>query len=405
MESVIDRFLRYVKIDTQSEPDKTEIPSTEKQWNLANLLADEMKRMGLTEVTVDEHAYVMATLPANTKENLPVIGFIAHMDTSPDFTAENVNPVIRENYDGGDIILNKKKKIIMSPGYFTGLKKYAGQTLITTDGTTLLGADDKAGVAEILTAMEYLINNPGIKHGKIRVGFTPDEEVGRGADLFDVKKFGADFAYTIDGGELGELEFENFNAAGATVTVTGKSVHPGYAKNKMINAILVANDFINRFPVNEVPEKTEGYEGFYHLYKFNGGVDKAVLQYIIRDHDRNTFEKRKEFFNAQAKAINDKYGEEVVSVEMKDQYYNMREKIEDKMFIVERAKKAMEKAGVRPIVKAIRGGTDGARLSFEGLPCPNIFTGGHNFHGQYEFIPVESMEKAVEVIVNIAREE
>ncbi len=405
MESVIDRFLRYVQIDTMSEPDKEEIPSTKKQWKLANMLAEEMEKMGMTEVSVDEHAYVTGTLPANTDQELPVIGFIAHMDTSPDFTAENVHPVIRENYDGKDIVLNKEKNIVLSPGYFTDLKKYTGQTLITTDGNTLLGADDKAGIAEILTAMEFLLANPQLKHGKIRVGFTPDEEVGRGADLFDVKKFGADFAYTIDGGELGELEYENFNAAGATVTVTGKSVHPGYAKNKMVNAVLVATDFIRRFPPDEVPEKTEGYEGFYHLYKFNGTVDKAVLQYIIRDHDRKLFEQRKRFFIQQAENINKQYGEKIVSVEMKDQYYNMREMVEPKMYIVERAKKAMTDAGVTPVVKAIRGGTDGARLSFEGLPCPNIFTGGHNFHGQYEYIPVESMQKAVEVIVNIARAE
>ncbi len=398
---ILERFLGYVKFDTQSEPDVDTIPSTSKQREFALRLVDELKNIGLEDVTIDEHSYVMATLPANIDKKTAVAGFIAHMDTSPDFSGKGVNPQIIENYDGGTIVLNKEQNIEMNPEYFTDLKKYKGKTLITTDGTTLLGADDKAGVAEIVTAMEYLINHPEIKHGKIRIGFTPDEEVGKGADLFDVKKFGADFAYTIDGGEMGELEFENFNAAGATVTVQGKSVHPGYAKNKMVNAITVANDFINLFPRNEVPEKTDGYEGFYHLYRFDGSVDKSVLHYIIRDHNRDIFEQRKEFFKQKIEEINKKYGENTVTLELKDQYYNMREKIEPVMYIVDIAKEAMEKAGVKPVVKAIRGGTDGARLSYEGLPCPNIFTGGHNFHGRYEFIPLQSMQKAVEVIVNI----
>ncbi len=403
MKEIIDRFLGYVKIDTESQPDVEEIPSTPKQWNFAKALADELKQIGLEEVTIDDHAYIMATLPANTEQKIPVIGFIAHMDTSPDFTAREVNPVIHKNYDGKEIVLNKEQNIVMSPDYFTDLKKYKGKTLITTDGTTLLGADDKAGVAEIVTAMEYLMEHLEIKHGKIRIGFTPDEEVGKGADLFDVKKFGADFAYTMDGGELGELEFENFNAAGAVVTIQGKSVHPGYAKNKMVNAILVANAFINRFPKEEVPERTEGYEGFYHLYVMDGSVDKTVLTYIIRDHNREIFEVRKAFFMDQINFLNKRYGENIIQVEMTDQYFNMREKIEPVMHIIDLAKKAMENAGVAPIINAIRGGTDGARLSYEGLPCPNIFTGGHNFHGRYEFIPIESMKKAVEVIVNIVQ--
>lgn len=401
MKDIVDRFLGYVKIDTESKPDVEDIPSTPKQWKLAKALFNELRQMGLEEVTIDDHAYVMATLPANTEQKIPVIGFIAHMDTSPDFTAGKVQPVIHKNYDGKEIVLNKEQNIVMSPDYFTDLKKYKGKTLITTDGTTLLGADDKAGVAEIVTAMEFMLANPEIKHGKVRIGFTPDEEVGKGADLFDVKKFGADFAYTMDGGEVGELEFENFNAAGAEVTIQGKSVHPGYAKNKMVNAILVANELINRFPKNEVPEKTEGYEGFYHLYIFRGGVDKVTMQYIIRDHNKARFEDRKRFFKEQVEAINRQFGEEIVLLDMKDQYYNMREKIEPVLYIVDLAKKAMEDAEVTPIVKAIRGGTDGARLSFEGLPCPNIFAGGHNFHGRYEFVPVESMKKAVEVIINI----
>ncbi len=398
---ILERFLNYVKFDTKSLPGVDKIPSTGNQRKFALKLVDELKKTGLTEVTIDEHSYVMATLPANNGKNSAVVGFIAHMDTSPDFTGTNVNPQIIENYDGGTIVLNKKENIVMNPEYFTDLKKYRGKTLITTDGTTLLGADDKAGIAEIVTAMEYLTNHPEIKHGKIRICFTPDEEVGKGADMFDVEKFGADFAYTIDGGELGELEFENFNAAGAVVTVQGKSVHPGYAKNKMINSITVANNFISMFPRDEVPEHTEGYEGFYHIYQIEGSTDKTVLHYIIRDHDKEIFEKRKEFFKQKVEEINNIYKEKVVSLELKDQYYNMREKIEPVMYIVDIAKEAMKKAGISPIVKAIRGGTDGARLSYEGLPCPNIFTGGHNFHGRYEFIPLQSMQKAVEVITNI----
>ncbi len=403
MKKVDERFLEYVKIDTQSQPDIDKIPSTDKQWILARRLVDELNGIGLKDVTLDDNAYVMATLPANTDKKTPVVGFIAHMDTSPDFSAERVTPQIHHNYDGGTLLLNKEKGIEMSPDYFTDLKKYIGQTIITTDGVSLLGADDKAGVAEIITAMEYLTEHPEIKHGKIRIAFTPDEEVGKGADLFDVNKFNADFAYTIDGGEIGELEYENFNAASALVTIQGKSVHPGYAKNKMINAILVANEFINLFPKEEVPEKTEGYQGFYHLYQCDGNVDKSVLHFIIRDHNSEKFEERKRFFMQQSENINRKFNEKILTVDMKDQYYNMREKIEPVMYIVKMAKQAMETTGVKPIVKAIRGGTDGARLSFEGLPCPNLFTGGHNFHGRYEFIPVESMEKTVNVIINIAQ--
>ncbi len=400
MEKVEERFIRYAEIDTQSDPENEQCPSTEKQWNLARLLADELQQMGLEEVTIDEHAYVMATLPANTDKEIPVIGFIAHMDTAPDFTAEKVRPRLHKNYDGGDILLNKEQNIVLSPEDFKELSEYKGQTLITTDGTTLLGADDKAGIAEIIAAMEYLQEHPEIKHGKIRIAFNPDEEVGRGAHRFDVKKFGARWAYTLDGGPVGELEFENFNAAGARVTVKGVSVHPGTAYHTMVNSMLIAAEFIQMLPAKETPQETRGYEGFFHLYQMEGRVEKTILQYIIRDHDKKLFEEKKRLFMEKAEAVNKKYGQ-VLTVEMEDQYYNMREKIEPQMHIIEIAEEAMKSLGIKPIVKAIRGGTDGAQLSFKGLPCPNLFTGGHNYHGRFEYIPVESMYKAVDTIVKI----
>lgn len=400
---LIDRFVRYITIDTESDPESNTTPSTEKQWDLANKLVDELKAIGMEDVTIDENAYVMATLPSNVSHDVPVIGFVSHFDTSPDFTGANVNPQIIENYDGKDIVLNKEQDIILSPDYFEDLLLYKGQTLITTDGTTLLGADDKAGIAEIVSAMEYLIKNPQIKHGKIRVGFTPDEEIGRGAHKFDVKKFGADWAYTMDGSQIGELEYENFNAAGAVVTIQGKIVHPGYAKGKMVNSMYIATDYINSLPRLETPEHTEGREGFIHLHNIKGVVDQTQLQYIIRDHDKDKFEARKQMMHDLADELNSQLGKEAVTVEIKDQYLNMREKIEPVMHIVRIAEKAMKQADIEPIIKPIRGGTDGSQLSFMGLPCPNIFAGGHNFHGRYEFIPVESMLKAVEVIVNIAQ--
>lgn len=400
---LIDRFTRYVTVDTESDPESKTTPSSAKQWDLANALADELRRIGMEEVDIDHNAYIMATLPSNVDHDVPVIGFIAHFDTSPDFTGANVKPKVVENYDGGDIVLNEAENIILSPSEFEDLLLYKGKTLITTDGTTLLGADDKAGIAEIVSAMEYLIQHPEIPHGKIRVGFTPDEEIGRGAHKFDVEKFGADWAYTMDGSQMGELEYENFNAAGAVVKVKGKIVHPGYAKGKMINSMYIAMDFINSLPRLETPEHTEDRQGFFHLYSINGEVDGTKLQYIIRDHDRAQFEARKEMMQKLAKDLNDKYERECISVEIKDQYYNMREKIEPVMHIVDVARKAMEQAGIEPIVKPIRGGTDGSQLSYMGLPCPNIFAGGHNFHGRYEYVPVESMQKAIEVIVNVAR--
>ncbi len=402
MDNLLKRFIEYIKIDTQSDPKSTACPSTEKQWNLANLLAKELKEIGMSDVVIDKNAYIMATLPSNVSHNVPTIGFIAHFDTSPDFTAEHVNPIIHKNYDGKDIVLNKKEDIVLSPDYFEDLLLYKGQTIITTDGKSLLGADDKAGIAEIVTAMEYLVLHPEIKHGEIRIGFTPDEEIGRGAHLFDVVKFNADWAYTMDGSQIGELEYENFNAAGATVTVEGKIVHPGYAKNKMINSLLIAAEFIQSLPKNEIPQKTEGYEGFFHLSQMQGEVEKTELQYIIRDHDMQKFNDRKELFNRKAKELNAKYGKDLVRAEIKDQYYNMKEKIEPVKHIVELAEKAMIAVGVKPIIKAIRGGTDGSQLSYKGLPCPNIFAGGHNFHGKYEFVPLESMIKATEVIIKIA---
>ncbi len=399
---ITDRFISYVTIDTESDPESNTTPSTEKQWDLANKLVQELKHIGLEDVSIDENAYIMATLPSNIETEIPVIGFISHFDTSPDFTGANVKPQIVENYDGNDIILNTSENIILSPDYFEDLNLYKGQTLITTDGTTLLGADDKAGITEIVTAMEYLVQHPEIKHGKIRIGFTPDEEIGRGAHKFDVKKFGADWAYTMDGSEIGELEYENFNAAGAVVTIKGKIVHPGYAKGKMINSMFIAQDYINSLPRLETPEHTSGREGFFHLHTMKGDVEETQLQYIIRDHDKEHFEARKEVMKKLAAEINTQHKREVIHIEIKDQYYNMREKVEPVMHIVDIAEEAMKSLDIKPIIKPIRGGTDGSQLSYMGLPCPNIFAGGHNFHGRYEYVPVESMIKAVEVIVKIA---
>jgi len=402
MENLLERFLRYVKIDSQSDPESDKTPSTDKQWNIARLLRDELEALGMQEVELDEYGYVYATLPANTDANVPVIGFIAHYDTTPDYNGTGVNPQIHENYDGGPIVLNAEKNMVLSPDYFPELKKFKGQTLITTDGNTLLGADDKAGVAEIMTAMDYLIHHPEIKHGKIRVAFNPDEEIGRGAHKFDVEKFGAQWAYTMDGSDVGELEYENFNAAGAKVIIEGKSVHPGYAKDKMINSILIANEFMSAFPKDEVPERTEGYEGFYHILSINGSTERTEMYYIIRDFDRQKFEERKKFFMDVADRINARFDKPVVKVDMKDQYYNMLEKIRPNMHIIEIAEAAMKDLGITPKIKPIRGGTDGAQLSFKGLPCPNIFAGGLNFHGPYEYVPLESMQKATELIVKIA---
>ncbi len=401
-EDIIKRFVSYVTVDTESDPESTATPSTAKQWDLANALVEELKAIGMQDVTIDDKAYIMATLPSNVDHDVPTIGFISHFDTSPDFTGANVKPQIIESYDGKDIVLNEKEGIVLSPDYFEDLLLYKGQTLITTDGTTLLGADDKAGITEIVSAMEYLIKHPEIKHGKIRVGFTPDEEIGRGAHHFDVEKFGADWAYTMDGSQIGELEYENFNAAGAVVKVKGKIVHPGYAKGKMINSMYIATEFINSLPRMETPEHTEGYEGFFHLYSVKGEVEETVLQYIIRDHDKGHFEARKEMMQKLTDELNAQYGREVVTIEIKDQYYNMKEKVEPVMHIVDIAEEAMKQLNIKPLIKAIRGGTDGSQLSYMGLPCPNIFAGGHNFHGRYEYVPVESMIKATEVICRIA---
>jgi tripeptide aminopeptidase len=407
MQHLIDRFVSYVTIDTESDSNSQTTPSTEKQWVLAKKIVQELTTIGLTDVTIDHNCYIMATLPSNVAHDVPTIGFISHLDTSPDFTGANVKPQIVANYDGGDIVLNASKNIVLSPKYFKDLLQYKGQTLITTDGTTLLGADDKAGITEIVSAMEFLIQNPEIKHGRIRIAFTPDEEIGRGAHHFDVAKFGADWAYTMDGSQIGELECENFNAAGAKIIFKGKSVHPGYAKGKMINSMLIANNFINKLPKGETPQKTKGYEGFFHVHHLSGSIEETVLELIIRDHSHINFEKRKELILKIVKKINKKYaekfGEDIVIAEIKDQYYNMKEKIVPVKHIVDIAEKAMKSLAIQPIIKPIRGGTDGSQLSFMGLPCPNIFAGGHNFHGKYEYIPVESMKKAVEVIVKIAQ--
>jgi tripeptide aminopeptidase len=406
MQHIIDRFISYVTIDTESDSNSETTPSTAKQWELANKLVAELKSIGMQDVTIDDKSYIMATLPSNVDHEVPTIGFVSHFDTTPDFTGANVKPQIIANYDGKDIVLNAEQNIILSPSYFKDLLLYKGQTLITTDGTTLLGADDKAGITEIVTAMEFLINNPEIKHGKIRVGFTPDEEIGRGAHHFDVEKFGADWAYTMDGSQVGELEYENFNAAGAKITFKGKSVHPGYAKGKMINSILIANDFINALPKDETPQETKGYEGFFHVNHLTGSIEETVLELIIRDHSKQKFEKRKKLIEKITQKINKKFakqfGEDIVVTEINDQYYNMKEKVVPVKYIVDIAEKAMKQVNIKPIIKPIRGGTDGCQLSYKGLPCPNIFAGGHNFHGKYEYVPAESMQKAVEVIIKIA---
>lgn len=398
---VHERFLNYVKIDTQSVPEAEKIPSSEKQKDLGRLLVEEMISIGIKDAYMDENGYVYGTVKGNT--DAPVIGFIAHMDTSPDMSGTNVKPRIIYDYDGGDIVLNEEKHIVMETKVFEHLMKYTGQDLIVTDGTTLLGADDKAGIAEIMSMAEYFINAPHIKHGTIKIGFTPDEEVGQGAELFNIEKFGADYAYTVDGGEIGELEYENFNAACAKVTINGVNIHPGTAKNKMKNSILIAMEFQKMLPVYETPENTEGYEGFSLLNEMSGNVEKTLLEYIIRDHNIDKFNIKKERFKKNADYLNEKYGQGAVELKLEDSYFNMKEKILPHMHIIENAIKAMENIGIEPKVVPIRGGTDGARLSYMGLPCPNLCTGGHNFHGKYEYIPIQSMEKVVELLIEIAK--
>ena len=400
--NIVERFLKYVSFTTTSDENTKMTPSTPGQMLFAQYLVEELKSIGLQEVDLDSNGYVMATLPANTDKAIPVIGFVSHMDTSPDMSAKNVKPRIVNNYNGEDILLNEEKLIVLETEKYPEILQYKGQDIVVTDGTTLLGADDKAGLAEIVTAMEYLLAHPEIIHGKIRVGFTPDEEIGQGADHFDVAKFGAEWAYTMDGGEIGELEYENFNAAGAKITFNGLNVHPGYAKHKMLNSMRVAHQFASMLPRHETPEHTENYEGFYHLVGMEGTVEKSSLSYIIRDHDRDRFNRRKKEIAHLVNKINSEFGEGTATLELRDQYYNMREKVEPVMHIVDLAFEAMEAVGVKPNVKPIRGGTDGARLSFEGLPCPNIFAGGHNFHGRFEYVPIQSMEKAMMVIVKIA---
>lgn len=401
MTSVKERFLKYIKIDTKSDLASETTPSTKNQFDLAKVLVDELKALGLQDVSLDENCYIMATLPANTDKKLPVIGFIAHMDTSPEMSGTNVSPRIIENYDGKDVLLNKELNLHLDPKVYPELVKYAGQELIVTDGNTLLGADDKAGVAVIMTAIEQLIANSALKHGTIKIGFTPDEEVGRGADHFNVKKFGADFAYTVDGGELGEMEYETFNAAEARVTVHGTNVHPGSAKDKMVNAIHIAHQFDAMLPPQERPEYTSGYEGFYHLMYIQGQTEKTEMMYIVRDHNRDLFEKRKAVMQAAADLINKRYGAGTLDLKLKDQYYNMREKLEEVFHVVELAREAIEALGIKPIIMPVRGGTDGSRLSFMGLPCPNLFTGGLYPHGRFECLPTRSMERAVDVVVKI----
>lgn len=400
--ALVERFLKYVSFDTQSSEETEVTPSTPGQMVFAKYLKEELESLGLEDITLDEHGYLFATLPANIDKPVPTIGFIAHMDTSPDMSGKDVSPRIVQNYDGSDIVLCAEENVVLSPSQFPELLDHKGEDLIVTNGKTLLGADDKAGIAEIVSAIVYLKEHPEIKHGKIRIGFNPDEEIGLGAHKFDVEKFGCDWAYTMDGGEIGELEFENFNAASAKITFKGRNVHPGYAKNKMINSIRVANRFCAMLPAHETPEHTEGYEGFYHLISFNGDVEQTTVAYIIRDHDRARFESRKKKIERFVSEINAEYGEGTATLELRDQYYNMREKIEPVMHIIDTAFAAMEAVGVKPNVKPIRGGTDGAQLSFKGLPCPNIFAGGLNFHGRYEFAPIQNMEKAMKVIVKIA---
>ncbi len=400
--NLVDRFLQYVKFDTQSDELTNLTPSTPGQMFFAEHLKTELEQLGLEEISLDENGYLMATLPANGAPEAPVVGFIAHLDTSPDLSGRHVSPRIVEKYDGGDIVLNPTSGVVLSPTEFPELSHYVGQDLIVTDGNTLLGADDKAGIAEIISAVDYLKQHPEIKHGKIRIAFNPDEEIGLGAHKFDVQRFGADWAYTMDGGEIGELEYENFNAAVAKISFAGRNVHPGYAKHKMVNSMRIANQFVIMLPRWETPEHTEGYEGFYHLVSMEGNVEKTVLTYIIRDHDRDRFDRRKKELEHLARKINHE-SPDCCTIEIKDQYYNMREKIEPAMYIVEIAEEAMRRADITPKVQPIRGGTDGAQLSFKGLPCPNIFAGGLNFHGRYEFVPIPSMEKASQVIVEIAR--
>ena len=400
--ALVERFLKYVSFDTQSSEETEVTPSTPGQMVFAKYLKEELESLGLEDITLDEHGYLFATLPANIDKPVPTIGFIAHMDTSPDMSGKDVSPRIVQNYDGSDIVLCAEENVVLSPSQFPELLDHKGEDLIVTNGKTLLGADDKAGIAEIVSAIVYLKEHPEIKHGKIRIGFNPDEEIGLGAHKFDVEKFGCDWAYTMDGGEVGELEFENFNAASAKITFKGRNVHPGYAKNKMINSIRVSNRFCAMLPAHETPEHTEGYEGFYHLISFNGDVEQTTVAYIIRDHDRARFESRKKKIERFVSEINAEYGEGTATLELRDQYYNMREKIEPVMHIIDTAFAAMEAVGVKPNVKPIRGGTDGAQLSFKGLPCPNIFAGGLNFHGRYEFAPIQNMEKAMKVIVKIA---
>ena len=400
MEKILDRFLRYVAVDTQSDPQSESQPSAEKELSLLKMLRDELLEMGV-EAQLDEFGYVMGRIPSNCSEDIPAVGFIAHVDTAPDASGKDIKPQIIRDYDGGDIPLKGVEGLALSPSDFPEMLSYKGQTIITTDGTTLLGADDKAGVAEIMDAVQYIVEHPEFKHGDICIGFTPDEEIGRGVVKFDVKKFGARYAYTMDGGAIGELEYENFNAASACVRIQGRNLHPGYAKRKMLNAILIGMELNSLLPVEQRPEYTEGYEGFYHIIGFEGSVEKAEFSYIIRDHDINLYEQRKKFIQKCVDFINEKYGEGTATVEIKHQYYNMRKEVEPHYHIVEKAKKAMEMEGIVPLIKPIRGGTDGANLSFMGLPCPNIFAGGHNFHGKLEFVPLESMEKASKVILNI----
>lgn len=401
--ALLERFLKYVSIHTTSDENTGLVPSTPQQMEFAKILAEELKDMGMQDVSLDKKGYLMATLPSNIDKYVPTVGFISHLDTSPDMSGKNVKPRIVENYDGNDIVLNEKENIVLSPKQFPELTMYRGQSLVVTNGLTLLGADDKAGIAEIMTAMDYFIKNPDVKHGKVRIAFNPDEEIGLGAHHFDVEKFGCQFAYTMDGGEIGELEYENFNAAGAKVTFYGTNVHPGYAKNKMVNSMKIATKFMATVPANESPEYTDGYEGFYHLTGIGGDVEKTTVSYIIRDHDRKKFEERKAHLQMLVDKINSEFGDNTATLEVKDQYYNMKEKVEPVKYIVDIVSEAIRQAGVEPKVKPIRGGTDGAQLSFKGLPCPNIFAGGHNFHGKYEFVPIQSMEKATEVVKNIIK--
>lgn len=400
MERAYEKLLRYVVVDTRSDDGSETVPSSQKQFKLAEMLVEELKALGIEDAHVDDKCYVMGTLKGNVA-NAPTIGLIAHVDTSPDFVAEHVKPIIHQNYDGGDIVLNAEQHIVLDVKNFPEVMAYKGQDIITTDGTTLLGADDKAGIAEIMTVIETLVSNPEMPHGDIKIGFTPDEEVGRGADHFNVEKFAADFAYTVDGGEIGELEYENFNAASVKVTVKGRNIHPGYAKNKMINSLLIAHEYIQMLPAHETPATTEGYEGFYHLTSMSGDIEETHFSLIIRDHSAELFEKRKQYANQVAEFLKSKYGTEALQIDIKDSYYNMKEMVEPVIEIVDIVQEAMELVGVKPKIKAIRGGTDGSRLSYMGLPCPNIFTGGHNFHGRYEFIPVQSMDSAVSVILKM----